>query len=362
MALIETMNLYQQYDGRQVLKNVNLSVDRAEVFTLVGPTGAGKTTLIRILDLVEAPYSGQLLFDGIDVLSQGTHQLETRRRMSYVQQRPVIFTMNVFDNVACGLKWRRMESGLIKRKTESALELVGMADYRNQHARTLSGGETQRIAIARALVTEPEVLFLDEPTANMDPNSVAKIEGILNNIIKEEKITIVMTTHNMAQAQRMSSRLGVIIDGQLMQTGDWHEVFSTPTTSDIAHFVGVENIIDGEIISAQGELVTIKVNGMVIEAISDFPVGEKVSVCIRPEDITVSTTRTSTSARNSFAGTIKNIVSFGTLTRVTIDCGFTLIVLVTTRSAGELNFVKGKEVFTSFKATAIHVIKRQGSV
>ena len=358
MALIKTINLNQQYDDRQVLKDINLSIDRAEVFTLVGPTGAGKTTLIRILDMIEPPFSGQLLFDGVDILLKGTHQLEARRRMSYVQQRPVIFAMNVFDNVACGLKWRHIESGLIKRKTESTLELVGMADYRNQNARTLSGGETQRIAIARALVTEPEVLFLDEPTANMDPNSVIKIEEILNNIINEEKITIIMTTHNMAQAQRMSSRLGVIIDGQLMQTGNWHDVFSTPTTRDVAYFVGVENIINGEITAAQDELVTIKVDGTVIEAISDYPVREKVSVCIRPEDITISTTRTSTSARNSFAGKIKNTVSFGTLTRVTVDCGFALVVLVTTRSANDLDLVKSKEVFASFKATAIHVIKR----
>ncbi|UCC17450.1 MAG: TOBE domain-containing protein, partial [Dehalococcoidales bacterium] len=164
-----------------------------------------------------------------------------------------------------------------------------------------------------------------------------------------------------AQGQRMADRVAVMFNGEILQTGDWHQVFNTPGSKDIAYFVGVENIIDGEIITTQDELVTIKVDGSVIEAISEYPKGEKISVCIRPEDITVSTTRTSTSARNSFAGKIKNKVSFGTLTRVTIDCGFTLVVLVTTRSANELNLIKGKEVFASFKATAIHVIKRQES-
>jgi molybdopterin-binding protein len=149
-----------------------------------------------------------------------------------------------------------------------------------------------------------------------------------------------------------------MLHGEILQTGNWHQVFNSPGTRDIAYFVGVENIIDGEIIAKQEELVTIKVDTNVIEAISDYPRGEKVSVCIRPEDIILSTTKTSTSARNVFAGTIQKTVSFGVLTRVTIDCGFTLVVLVTTRSADELDLVKGKEIFASFKATAIHVIKR----
>lgn len=359
MEIIKTNNITQVYEGREVLKNISLSIEKSEVFTIVGPTGSGKTTLIRILDLLEPPRSGEYLFDGIDMLNDNTRQLEARRRMAYVQQRPTIFTASVFDNVACGLRWRRMKPDLVRQKTDSGLELVGMEEYRERNARTLSGGETQRIAIARALVTEPEVLYLDEPTANMDPVSVTKIEEVLSHIIREQKITIIMTTHNMSQAQRMSSRLGVVIGGEMLQTGRWQEIYSTPGSREVASLIGIENMVDGEIVSARDELVTIKSGDRIMEVISELPVGEKVCVCIRPEDITLSVNRTSTSARNSFTGKIIYTSTLGALTRVTVDCGFQLMVLVTTRSAEELDLVKGREVYASFKATAVHVIRRQ---
>lgn len=359
MALIETFNLTQSYDGKEVLKNISFSIEKNEVFTIVGPTGSGKTTLIRILDLLEPPFSGTFKFDGIEMIKRGNHQMETRRRMAYVQQKPTIFSMNVFDNVACGLRWRGMNSTQVRQKTEDVLELTGMAEYGERNARTLSGGETQRIAIARAIVTGPEVLFLDEPTANMDPVSISKIEEVLTQIIDEHKITIVMTTHNMAQAQRMSSRMGVLINGELMQNGHWQTIFNTPRNKEVAAFIGLENMIDGVIVSAADELAVINTGRNSIEAITTLPVGENVSVCIPPEDIVISTSRTSSSARNSFAGKIGNTVTFGALTNVTLDCGFKLVVVVTTRSAEEMGLVKNKEVFASFKATGVHVIKRQ---
>jgi len=358
MSLLETVNLSQTVNKREILKNINLKVDKGEVLALIGPTGAGKTTLLRLFNSLELPSSGKIIIDGTDTSESPGARLEIRRKMAFVLQKPVVFNMSVYDNIAIGLKWRGLNKIEITEKTSNILELIGLADYGNRNARTLSGGETQRVAIARAVISEPEILLLDEPSANLDPVSSAKTEELLINIIDRYKATTIMATHDMSQGQRMADRVAVMLDGEILQTGDWHQVFNTPGSRDIAYFVGVENIIDGEIIFAQDELVTIKVDGAVIEAISDYPVGEKVSVCLRPEDITISTTKTSTSARNSFAGTIKNTVSFGTLTRVTIDCGFILVVLVTTRSASELNLVKGKEVFASFKATAIHVIKR----
>ncbi len=358
MSLLETVNLSQTVNKREILKNINLKVEKGEVLALIGPTGAGKTTLLRLFNSLELPSSGKIIINGTDTSESPGSRLEIRRKMAFVLQKPVVFNMSVYDNIAVGLKWRGLNKTEITERTSNILELIGLADYRNRNARTLSGGETQRVAIARAVISEPEILLLDEPSANLDPVSSAKTEELLLDIIDRYKATTIMATHDMSQGQRMADRVAVMLDGEILQTGDWHQVFNTPGSKDIAYFVGVENIIDGEIISAQDELVTIKVDGSVIEAISDYPVGEKVSVCLRPEDITVSTTKTSTSARNSFAGTIKNTVSFGTLTRVTINCGFILVVLVTTRSAGELRLAKGKEVFASFKATAIHVIKR----
>ena len=171
MALIETVGITQKYVENYVLQNINLSINRGEAFALIGPTGAGKTTLLRILDLLELPISGSIYFDGIDVTTSRRLRLEARRRMSFVLQKPVVFNMSVYDNIACGLRWRREKSDIIRQKVNDALEVVGISDYRSRNARALSGGEMQRVAIARALAVEPEVLFLDEPTANLDPIS-----------------------------------------------------------------------------------------------------------------------------------------------------------------------------------------------
>ena len=358
MALIETVNISQNYDGREVVKNINLKVDRSEILTLIGPTGAGKTTLMRILDLLEPPYSGKLFFDGVDVTTPGANQLEARRRMSYVQQRPLVFTMNVYDNIACGLRWRHMKPAIIKRKTEEALELLGMADYRDRAAKTLSGGETQRVAIARALVTEPEVLLLDEPTANMDPVSTAKIEEVLAHIINERKTTIIMTTHNMSQGQRMASRLGVLINGELLQTGSINDIFNQPLNREVAEFVGVENIIKGVVEQRDNELARIAINGERISAITNFAVGEAVYVLIRPETVVFSLSGEAGSARNVFKCKVNKINTVGSTVRIEVACGFPLLGVITTQAAQDLNLSIGKDVYVSFKATAIHVIKR----
>ncbi len=358
MALIETVNISQNYDGREVLKKVSLKIDRPEVFTLIGPTGAGKTTLIRILDLIEPPYSGRFLFDGVDVTNPGADRLEARRRMSYVQQRPLVFTMNVYDNIACSLRWRHLKSAAIKRKVEEALELVGMTAYRDRNARTLSGGETQRVAIARALVTEPEVLFLDEPTANMDPVSVAKIEEVLSHIINERKTTIIMTTHNMSQGQRMASRLGVLINGELLQTGGVNDIFNQPKNREVAEFVGVENILKGVVEENDNGFTRIAINGEKLSAISSFAAGEAVYVLVRPEIIVFSLSGAAGSARNVFKCRVNKINTIGSSVRIEADCGFPLLGVITTQAAQDLNISIGKDIYASFKATAIHVVKR----
>ena len=226
MAFVETVDLGQKYEGQHVLKNACLEIHKGEVFALIGPTGAGKTTLLRLLDLLDLPASGRICFDGVDVTSSGRHRLEARRRMSFVQQKPVVFTMSVYENVACGLKWRHQKREMIRRRVENTLELVDMMDYRDRRARTLSGGETQRVAIARALATDPEVLFLDEPTANLDPVSTSKVEEVLARVIGEQRTTVVMATHDMTQGQRLAGRIGVLMNGEILQVGSPHDIFA----------------------------------------------------------------------------------------------------------------------------------------
>jgi len=358
MALIEVMNLCQQYGEQPILSNINLSIERGEVFALIGPTGAGKTTLLRLLDLLDEPTSGKIVFDGVDTAAPAKVRLAMRRRMAFVLQKPVVFNLSVQDNIACALRWRGFRGSRLKEKAEHIIDVVGMSDYRDRNARHLSGGEVQRVAIARAMATEPEVLLLDEPMANLDPLSAARIEELISSIIKSYAATIIMATHDLPQGQRLADRIGVLMNGELLQTGSARDVFALPRNREVAEFVGVENVIDGRIVSSEENVVTIESGGRSIEAISDYAPGEKVCACIRPEDITLALSCVSSSARNFFEGEITWLVNMGPLTRVELQCGFPLVAMVTKRSAEEMGLSKGKKVFVTFKATGVHVIKR----
>ena len=359
MSLIETVNLCQRYGEQDILRNINLRVERGEVFALIGPTGAGKTTLLRLIDLLDVPTAGRIYFDGVDTVQSAAGRLEIRRRMAFVLQKPIVFNTSVFDNITYGLKWRGVGKGDAHERVSSILDTVGLSAYKNRNARTLSGGEVQRVAIARAIATEPEVLLLDEPTANLDPVSASKIEELITGVIQQYATTIIMATHDMSQGQRLADRIGVLVNGEILQAGSSKDVFTSPTNRDIAEFVGIENIIDGVILSSADKVVTIDASGTIIEAISDYPTGEEVCACIRPEDVTLALSRLSSSARNSLTGKITRVVSTGPLTRVEVDCGFSLIALVTKRSAEELDLANGKQVYATFKATGVHIIKRE---
>jgi len=358
MAFIETINLCQRYGEQEILSNINLSIERGEVFALIGPTGAGKTTLLRLIDLIDEPTSGKIHFDGVNTAAPAAVRLEMRRRMAFVLQKPVVFNLSVYDNIAYALRWRGIRGSRLKEKVSHVIDVVGLSDYRNRDARNLSGGEVQRVAIARAVAIEPEVLLLDEPTANLDPLSAARIEELISSIIRQYATTIIMATHDLSQGQRLADRIGVLMDGELLQTGSAKDVFALPRNKEVAEFVGVENIIDGVITSSEDNIVTIESAGRLIEAISDYTVGEEVCACIRPEDITLALSRISSSARNSFEGEITWLVNMGPLTRVELQCGFSLVAMVTKRSAEEMGLTKGKKVYASFKATGVHVIKR----
>ncbi|MCL0065738.1 ABC transporter ATP-binding protein [Dehalococcoidia bacterium] len=360
MFLLEVANLSRKYGKKEVLKGIDLRVERGEVVALIGPTGAGKTTILRLLDLLDPPTAGKIYFAGEDVTHSPRLKLETRRRMALVFQKPVVFKASVHDNIAYALKVRGHNRRDISAKVSSMLNTVDLADYRNRNAQTLSGGEAQRVALARAMITQPEMLLLDEPTANLDPLSTSMIENLIQRFNREYATTIIMATHDMAQGQRLAHRIAVLMNGELMQIGKPGEIFSRPRNMKVAEFVGVENIIKGTISSNDGGVVTVDVDGNTIEGISDYRAGEEVSVCVRPEDITLALSRTSSSARNSFPARIKLIASSGPLVRVELGCGFPLVVLLTRRSAEEMGLQIGKDVYASFKATAAHIIGEAG--
>jgi tungstate transport system ATP-binding protein len=356
--LLKVERLHHSYGKAEILKNIDLGVERGEVFVTIGPTGSGKTTLLRLLGLLERPTSGHIYFDGHLVNNSERQRLEIRRRMAMVSQKPAVFNASVFENVAYGLKIRKENGASMRNKVMNALETVGLSGYERRDARTLSGGETQRVALARAMVIEPELLLLDEPTANLDPVSTSHIEKLVTEVIKKSDMTVLMSTHDMFQGQRLAHRMGVLIGGEILQTGDPREIFSLPQSRKIAEFVGVENMLGGAIASNTEGIVDIKIDGAVVEAISNLGVGEQVYACVRPEEITLARTKESTSARNTFNGEITRIVLFGPLARVELNCGFTLIALITKRSAEEMNLQTGDRIYASFKATGVHVIKK----
>lgn len=358
MSLIETADLGLRLDGRDVLKGVNLKIERSEVFAIIGPTGAGKTTLLRLIDLLETPTSGRIHFDGADVTGSGSLRFEVRRRMAFVLQKPAVFNMSVYDNIAYGLRWRGKKRAEVKKRVNDVLELVNMVTYKHRNAKTLSGGEAQRVAIARAIAIEPEVLLLDEPIANLDPLSAQKIEELIQNIFRQYKTTIIMSTHDLPQGRRLAHRIGVMMNGEIVQMGKAEEIFDRPFSRQVAEFVGVENIISGTIAAKDGQVSTINLDGQTIEAVAEYAIGEEVFACIRPEDVTLAPTKMISSARNTLVGEITKMALSGALVQVEINCGFPLVVLVTKKSVEELNLKMGGQVYASFKASAVHVIKK----
>ena len=361
MALIEVTGLNHRYGEQAILENINLSVDRGEVFALIGPTGAGKTTLLRIIDLLEVPSAGEIYVDGKCIAKSGKQRLEIRRRMSFIHQKPQVFNLSVYDNVACGLRWRGEEKNRIAGKVDHILETVGLKGYKNRNARTLSGGEAQRVALARSLVLEPEVLLLDEPTANLDPVSTAKIEQLISYVARQRNTTMIMATHDMSQGQQLADRIGVLLDGRLVQTGNATDIFRSPQNEEVAHFVGMENIIEGVIIANNEGIAAVNIGGNAIQAVSNYPAGKEVYACIRPEDITLALSSTQSSARNSFQAKVTQVTFLGPLSRVEINCGFRLVSLVTKISAEDLNLQVGREVYATFKATGVHIMGKEAS-
>ena len=359
MPLVEAKGITKSFGDNRILKSIDLSITAGEAFVIIGPTGAGKTTLLHILDLLEQPSSGVLQLLGTRITGSPHRYLNLRRRMAFVQQKPIAFNASFWDNIAYPLKWRRLSGAEIRTRVQSMLELIGMTEYAGRNALNLSGGETQRLAIARALVTNPEILLLDEPTANLDPVSVARIEEVLSRIIREKITTVIMSTHDMSQGQRLASKIGVMIDGEMLQIGQPSEIFNSPKHKKVADFVGIDNIISGTILEKDENLVLISLDsgGYQLQALSDCAVGERVYAITRPEDVTFFPSHEKTSARNVFYGTITRATLVGPLVRIEVDCGFPLLGLITGKSASEFGLTVGKQVYVGIKATAIHAVR-----
>ena len=357
--MIRIEGLSRVAGSKTILESINLEINRGEIFTFIGPSGSGKTTLLRLIDLLDTPTTGTIIFDGTDTTAPDTDRLAIRRRMSMVFQKPAVLNITVAGNVAFGLNFRGIEKSETDTRVHEALDIVGLLHLADRKAITLSGGEMQRVAIARALVTRPEVLLLDEPTANLDPVNTELIENLIKRIHQRFQTTMILSTHDMIQGQRLADRMGVIMDGKIVQVGSIHDIFYLPNGKDIARFVGIDTILKGVVESNDDGHARVSVSDAILEVITPCQKGTQVSLFIRPEEVSIALKDgdlPKTSIRNQLQGKITRLVPFGPFVRTTIDFGSGLTALVTRRSADELSLAVGMTVIAGIKATAIHVI------
>ena len=225
MAFLEVRSLSKNIGPAEILKGIDLTVERGEILGLIGPTGSGKTTLLRLVNLLDEPSTGSILFDGREVSGRPEREkLAARRRMAMVFQKPVMFKARVAENVSFGLKMRgRDDAEGMRDRVKEALAAVGLSGYESRDANTLSGGETQRIALARAIILQPELLLLDEPTANLDPRSAASIDSLLQSLAGS-RTAVILATHNMQQCRKLADRVAVLQAGRLVAVGKSDEI------------------------------------------------------------------------------------------------------------------------------------------
>jgi ABC-type sugar transport system ATPase subunit len=354
MHLLEIQNLTKIYEGEKVIDNINLKLEKGTTLGLIGPTGCGKTTLLRIIDLLEKPSSGQIFLDGVDISNSKIEPKKIRRRIGMVFQKPIVFKGTVYDNIRYGLKVRDEDEESYEKEISKLLDSLGLTGYENREASTLSGGETQRIALARALITDPDLLLLDEPTANLDPLSTEKIENLIVELSRKEQTTTIMATHNLIQGQKLSDQIA-ILNKKIFQIGTPEEVFLKPVHKFVAEFVGVKNVKKGMAKIIEPDLTLININDLAIYSTS--PLEGEVYVSIRPEDITISNVKVQTSALNEFKGIIKEIVDNGGLINLKIDVGEDFIIYMTRKSFLDLELTIGSQAWVQFKASAVNVFE-----
>jgi tungstate transport system ATP-binding protein len=324
--------------------------------TLIGPNGAGKSTLLLCMAALVRPEHGQITYRG--QLVRPTRALAYRRRIALVLQDPLLLDASVDRNVAAGLAFRRLPREEARRRTATWLGRLGIEALAGRQARTLSGGEAQRVSLARAFALEPDIMFLDEPFAALDPPSRGRLMDDFRQLQAATGIGTITVTHDMNEALRLADRVAVLLGGRLRQLGPTAEVFGAPVDGEVAAFVGVETRIAGRVTSAGEGLVRIVAAGRQLEAIGDLRPGQPVLACLRPEDVSLwaAGAPPPSSARNRLGGAVTRLTRQGPLVQVEVDCGFPVTALITAASAGELALAAGVPVTATFKASAVHLI------
>lgn len=323
--VIELKNISKSFGDNVILENFDFKVKKDEFLTILGPSGCGKTTILRLIGGFEEPDEGQILFNGEDITNKEAYE----RRINTVFQKYALFPhMNVFDNIAFGLKIKKMDKKVIKEKVSEVLKLVNLAGFENREIESLSGGQQQRIAIARALVNEPDVLLLDEPLGALDLKLRQAMQIELKRIQKSVGITFIYVTHDQEEALSMSDTVLVLNNGEIQQMDSPINIYNEPKNAFVADFIGESNIIKGRM------LEDFKVRFLDYDfpcVDKGFRANEDVEVVVRPEDVLL------VDENYQIEGTVTSLVFKGVHYEMTVDIGgYSMLVQSTEkREVGE---------------------------
>lgn len=363
MAAEIAINIVKTFPGRATIRaRILYPIEASTVLILFGPSGSGKTTILRSIAGLEWPEQGTIQFvsrvwldtdSGIRVVPQARH-------IGYMPQEYALFpTYTVAGNIAYGLG--QLSSHDRKKRVDEVLDLFQLRGLETAKPRELSGGQQQRVALARAVAPRPLLLLLDEPLSALDAPTRLHLRGELRSLLKQLALPSIIVTHDWAEALTLGDVMAVISAGDVLQVGTPIEVFSRPQNAEVAHAVGVETVVKGRVVEAAGGMLRVTVNGTSLTAVEGESAGPEVFVCIRAEDVVLERGHAAvSSARNHLSGTVTNVTALGALARVTIDCGFPLVAMVTRSTVEEFGLVSGLPVVAAIKAGAVHLVSRQG--
>lgn len=319
-TILSIQGINKHFGTNHVLKGIDLNLKRGEFFTLLGSSGCGKTTLLRIIAGLEQPDTGHLLLNGVDI----TEVPPDKRNINTVFQNYALFPyMNVFNNIAYGLKIRKVKKQEIKERVTEMLEVIQLPGFEQRMPNQLSGGQKQRIATARALINKPDILLLDEPLGALDLKLRKQMQSSLKELQQKLGITFVYVTHDQEEALNMSDRIGVMNHGVFEQIGTPEEIYNNPRTRFVADFIGDTNLLDAQVLEARHQgLYHLNLNDTKVSARSDLTLqaGETVSISIRPEKIHLHDVLPENTAEKAFylKGTVEQNYFVGAMIRTSI--------------------------------------------
>ena len=341
-VLIRLLGVSKAFDGEKVLDNVCLDIHDKEFITLLGPSGCGKTTTLRIIGGFETPDAGEVYFDGKKINDLPPY----KRLVNTVFQKYALFPhLNVYENVAFGLRLKKLPEAEIKTRVQEMLALVNLKGFEHRHVTTLSGGQQQRVAIARALVNQPRVLLLDEPLGALDLKLRKDMQNELKKIQRKTGITFIYVTHDQEEALSMSDTVVVMAEGRIQQIGTPVDIYNEPVNAFVADFIGESNILDG-IMEADYK---VKFSGHSFDCVDKgFAKGETVDVVVRPEDVDVVPVE-----RGMLTGKVFSVTFKGDYYEIIVDVAGFKWMLETSDYVGVDQLI-GLHI----EPEAIHVMKR----